>query len=302
VKQHSVRFMAFVLLNFAALQIHSLVQPFGRKWLNQAETCSHALLLLVSAVLTAYLPPYDIAVQVIVFSLVVPPGAAWCVVVLREHWSGVTTSLWICMRGKPTRNRAGAWDGRSDKAEQLQPDKQNHSSSDYVEGGPSDIDPYFASSDDSLTLNPLHSSPLDADRTIEMQTLQLSSHPSLFPAAVQAPPPSRSSLMRIWLPAPSSKTTHAGDDSSSHHHPDPEIIPSLATSSAEHDSAWSAADLPAVLLSVPHSAQRSAPSVAVAVPALVRHAEGPGTPSRVSHWGSERSLTPSNEFEHERSL
>jgi hypothetical protein len=98
--QPSVRFMVFLLLNFASLQLHALVRPFGVELLNHAAMCSYGLLVLLSAMLTAYLPPYSLVVQILSFILIVPPAAVGFIIVVRHKWESAV-SLWQRIRRNP---------------------------------------------------------------------------------------------------------------------------------------------------------------------------------------------------------
>ncbi len=93
VQQPSIKFMSYALLNFASLLAHQLARPFELRELNRAETMSYALLVSLSMLLTGYLPPYSLSIQVALFLLVVPAtGVAGCFVI-RQQWSGLWGAL-----------------------------------------------------------------------------------------------------------------------------------------------------------------------------------------------------------------
>jgi hypothetical protein len=89
VQETSVRFMVFLLLNFVSLQFHTWIRPFGVDFINNVDTLSYALLVLVSSLLTAYLPPYSVGLQAVIFILIVPPALLWGLWVVRGQWQNL---------------------------------------------------------------------------------------------------------------------------------------------------------------------------------------------------------------------
>lgn len=78
------RFMSFAFLNFYSLVVHMWVQPFATTELNHADTIAHALLVTLSVMLTANLPPYNAVIQMVIVLLIVPASAIMAALVFRE--------------------------------------------------------------------------------------------------------------------------------------------------------------------------------------------------------------------------
>src|SRR5205085_2832982 len=73
VRTPAIKFLAFFLAHFVSLLLQVNFRPFSVEFFNQAEVQSHYLLLVLSVLLIAFLPPLTTAVSVILFILVVPP-------------------------------------------------------------------------------------------------------------------------------------------------------------------------------------------------------------------------------------
>lgn len=69
--------------------LHQAVYPYELDSLHHLETISYILLVLMSVLLTGYLPPYTLATQVVLFLIVVPPTALMIWWVLRQQWHEV---------------------------------------------------------------------------------------------------------------------------------------------------------------------------------------------------------------------
>jgi hypothetical protein len=92
-QQPAVRFMAFSILNFASLLLHLLVRPFDTDVLNHLESTSYILLVFVSMLLTGYLPPYPLALQVMLFVLIVPPTGAMTMYIIQQQWRELQSKM-----------------------------------------------------------------------------------------------------------------------------------------------------------------------------------------------------------------
>lgn len=89
-----LRFLAFLLLHFASLQVHVRVRPYADGgWLNRTL---HVLLLLLSSLFVATTPPYSDAVQIMALLLTVPPAVAFSLFALQPQ-------ITVCLRSVTAR-------------------------------------------------------------------------------------------------------------------------------------------------------------------------------------------------------
>jgi len=85
VRRVAIRFLSYLLLHFASLQLHAWVQPYGSRFLNLTDTASYSLLLILSAIMTGYQPPYTDVMQAIALLLIIPPAAALFLFILAKQ-------------------------------------------------------------------------------------------------------------------------------------------------------------------------------------------------------------------------
>ena len=78
------RAFSFVLLNIASMILHLYVKPFVDESVNQSETISILMLLIISALINAYSPPYTIPTQVVLFLLIVPTIGFLLIQIIRQ--------------------------------------------------------------------------------------------------------------------------------------------------------------------------------------------------------------------------
>jgi hypothetical protein len=94
------RLALFTFLNFISLLLHQWTRPFEDEKLNSAESVSYTLLVCMSVLLSSATSSYSIAVQVVLFLLIVPFGALMVVWAVRSQW--------MQLRGKLFSYSAGA--------------------------------------------------------------------------------------------------------------------------------------------------------------------------------------------------
>ena len=78
----SEQYFSYLLLHFASLLLHLMVQPFASSLLNRCECISLLMLTILSMLLTAFPSPYSRAFEVLLFLLVVPTLAGFLVLTL----------------------------------------------------------------------------------------------------------------------------------------------------------------------------------------------------------------------------
>lgn len=83
------RNLCFMLVHFFFLMLHIRIKPSATELANQLETASLVLLVLLSALLTAYPIDQTLGVQVLTFLLVVAPLIAWLIVIGMARWRGL---------------------------------------------------------------------------------------------------------------------------------------------------------------------------------------------------------------------
>jgi hypothetical protein len=78
------KYMSFTIINLATLLVHTLIRPYLTRALNSAETASQVTLTLISALLTAFPPPYSVGVQATLCLLVLPLTLLLILLFMRE--------------------------------------------------------------------------------------------------------------------------------------------------------------------------------------------------------------------------
>ena len=106
VQQPAIKFMTFTILNFGSLLIHLLVLPFGSKIINNLETASYIILVLVSIILTGHLPPYPITVHLTLFLLIIPFTVGLIVYIIHQQYVDVRAKFFSSSIAKTTQSRA----------------------------------------------------------------------------------------------------------------------------------------------------------------------------------------------------
>jgi hypothetical protein len=86
VGQARVKYMAFTIGHCFFLASNVFVQPFQTAFLNTSEILSHFLLIIVSAIFTAYREPYAVSIQVTVLLLIVLPTAGFIIGSAVRKW------------------------------------------------------------------------------------------------------------------------------------------------------------------------------------------------------------------------
>jgi hypothetical protein len=86
VQEPATRSMAFACLNLVSLLGHLLARPFDSEMLNRMESSSYVV-LVISILLTRYLPPYTTAVQGLLLLLfVVLPVSVFVIFIVTQQW------------------------------------------------------------------------------------------------------------------------------------------------------------------------------------------------------------------------
>jgi hypothetical protein len=89
-KVPAYRFMTFVFLHIASLQLCSLVKPFSDERINQTNVLAHLLMISAAVLLTAAnAPPYPVPTLLTVFVLIAPPAIIGFVITLVEQMQTV---------------------------------------------------------------------------------------------------------------------------------------------------------------------------------------------------------------------
>jgi len=78
------KYMSFTMLNLASLLMLTHVRPFLTRALNSADIVAHVALTLISAMLTAFPPPYGTAVQATLCLLILPVTVVLILLFMRE--------------------------------------------------------------------------------------------------------------------------------------------------------------------------------------------------------------------------
>jgi hypothetical protein len=85
--------LAFSLLNVTSLLLQQLARPFSDAAINTAEILSHIILIWLSILLTAYVPPYSTPTQVVIFMLIVPPITGFIGLFVKQKAAGLHGAL-----------------------------------------------------------------------------------------------------------------------------------------------------------------------------------------------------------------